>query len=80
MIGFLRSLFFPPSGWSRTSVQTPSERVAQYEVRKGYYRAQMVLDQEARAKALDARHIVRPVVQPKLPADNVVSILHRKAS
>lgn len=77
---FLRSLLFPPSPWRQCHVPTNGERLAQYERRLGEHRAQQRLRDERMAQAIDARAIVRPVVTPKLPADNVVNIRKRKTA
>lgn len=80
-MGFLALAAWPRRPRSAgTRVPTPAERAAQWEVRLGQHRAEQRLAAEARAQAFDARHIVRPVVSPRLPADNVIQIRKRKAA
>jgi len=69
MIGFFRTLFAPPSRWRFCHVPTPAEREAQWEIRRGHYRAEQALKRARANQALDARHIARPNVRPKLPRD-----------
>lgn len=80
MIGFLRSLLFPPSRWRQCKAPTNAERLAQFKRRMGEHNAQQCLLAESRAQAFDARAIVRPVVNPKLPSDNIIQIRKRRTA
>lgn len=57
---------------------TPVERLAQWDLRMGAYRAEERIRQHRAMIDFDHRAAVQPKVTPKLPKDNVVQ-LRRKA-
>lgn len=63
---------FPPSRWAKCKPQTPAERLAQWEVRRGQDRAEQRLREARMAQAFDYRSTLNLAIKPKLPADRKV--------
>ena len=72
--------FLFPKPWTQTTPMRPEERLAQWELRKGQWRAEQALAAAQSYRVLDAYSASKaaPPIRPKLPKDRKPRGLMRK--